>query len=112
MKYNPVIMNGQNQSIIEDTYLLAALMTFEPSISFDLIWNDRGKVVFAVEGPISDGMQRYFSGEQAPLSIYTSKLKYLRSSIFAMRKSSVHSTDNVSATPRKELRDHINRRVA
>lgn len=108
MKYHPVIMNGNNQSIIEDTYLLAALMTFEPSISFNLVWNDSGKVVFAVEGPISEGMNRYFSGEQAPLSIYTSKLKYLRSSIFAMRNSS----RNTSGNYRNELRGTLNKSVA
>jgi hypothetical protein len=89
MKYSPVIVNGQNQSIIEDTYLLAALMTFDPSISFNLVWNDCGKVVFEVEGPISEGMRRYYSGEPAPLAKYTSTLKFLRSSIFAMKKSCV-----------------------
>lgn len=89
MKYSPVIINGKNMSVIEDTYLLAALMTFEPSISCTPFWNESGKVAFEVAGPISDGMRRYFSGEQASLSTYTTKLKYLRSSIFAMRKSSV-----------------------
>jgi hypothetical protein len=90
MKYNPVIINGKNLSVIEDTYLLAALMTFEPSISCTPFWDERGKVVFEVTGPISEGMRRYFSGEHASLSIYTSKLKYLRASIFAMKQSSVN----------------------
>ncbi|MBT0664622.1 hypothetical protein KI809_09960 [Geobacter pelophilus] len=89
MKYHPVIINGKNLSVIEDTYLLAALMTFEPSITCTPFWNEKGKVAFEVAGPISEGMRRYFSGEQASLAIYTSKLKYLRASIFAMKQSSV-----------------------
>jgi hypothetical protein len=101
MKYNPVIINGENISVIEDTYLLAALLTFDPSISCIPIWNENGKVVFEVEGSISEGMRRYFSGEPAPLSVYTSKLKYIRSSIFSMRKS--------SASYRKGLRESFNR---
>ncbi|GAM11746.1 hypothetical protein OR1_04064 [Geobacter sp. OR-1] len=90
MRYNPVIINGKNLSIIEDTYLLAALMTFEPSISCTPFWNESGKVVFEVAGPISEGMRRYFSGEQASLVVYTAKLKFLRSSIFSLRKSSAN----------------------
>jgi hypothetical protein len=87
MKYHPGIINDNGLSLIEDTYLLAALMTFEPSISCKPQWSENGKVVFEVQGPISDGMRRYFAGEQASLSKYTSTLKFLRSSIFAMRKS-------------------------
>jgi len=95
MKYHPGIINENGLSLIEDTYLLAALMTFEPSISCKPRWNESGKVVFEVLGPISDGMRRYFAGEQASLSKYASTLKFLRSSIFAMRKSGGHHCKGV-----------------
>jgi len=97
MKYNPVIINDKNLSVIEDIYLLAALKTFEPSISSTPFWNDSGKVVFRVEGPISDGMRRYFSGESAPLSAFTTKVKSLRNEVYAMRQGLRSKKDKRSA---------------
>ena len=82
-----IIIKGQDSSIIEDTYLLAALVTFDPSIKYSPRRDAEGKVSFEVQGKISDDMGRLYAGETASLKTYISNLKALRSAIFALRST-------------------------
>lgn len=82
-----IIIKNQNTSIIEDTYLLAALLTFDPSITYYPLQDDSGNVSFEVKGKIADDLGRLFAGEAAPLKTYISNLKTLRSAIFALRNA-------------------------
>ena len=47
-KHAAIICKSQNISIIEDTYLLAALLTFSPDITYQPIINRDGNVCFEV----------------------------------------------------------------
>ncbi len=85
--HTAITITGPNASIIEDTYLLAALITFDPTIKYHPRRDSQGKVSFEVTGKISDEMGRLFAGEQAPLKTYISNLKALRSAIFALRST-------------------------
>jgi hypothetical protein len=84
----------QETSIIEDTYLLAALLTFDPTLSYSPRRDEAGKVSFEVHGRIADNMGRFYSGEDAPLKTYIGNLKALRSAIFALRGSNPQRTRN------------------
>lgn len=86
-RHSSIIIKDRNTSIIEDTYLLAALLTFEPSIKYNPRLDASGKVAFEVEGRISDEMGRLYAGDGAPLTTYISNLKMLRSAIFALRST-------------------------
>jgi hypothetical protein len=79
------IIKSQNSSIIEDTYLLAALLTFDPSISYQPVRREDGKISFEVHGRIANEMGRLYAGETASLSTYIKNLKTLRSAIFNLR---------------------------
>lgn len=75
----------QNTSIIRDTYLLAALLTFDPSIRYYPRRDALGKVVFEVSGTISDEMERFFAGGHAPLTTFVKNLRKLQATIFELR---------------------------
>jgi hypothetical protein len=76
---------------IEDTYLLAALVTYDPSITYTPVMDRAGRVAFEVSGDMSPLIGKLYAGERAPLNTYISNLKALRSAIFAMKKAG--STD-------------------
>lgn len=84
-RHSSIIIKDQHTAIIEDTYLLAALLTFEPTIKYNPRVDDSGKVAFVVEGRIADKMGLLYAGEPAPIKTYISNLKSLRSAIFALR---------------------------
>ena len=84
-KHASIIINGQDSAVLEDTYLLAALLTFDPTLKYCPVWDGAGKVVFEVNGRIADMMGRLYAGEEAPLTSYIRHLKALRSAIFALR---------------------------
>ncbi len=84
-KHSLLVVTGQNTSIIEDTYLLAALLTFDPNITYKPRRESNGKVSFEVNGKISTEMGKLYAGETAPLQTYIRNLKALRSKIFALR---------------------------
>lgn len=86
-KHSDIIIKNQSTSIIEDTYLLAALLTFDPSITYYPKRDGSGNVSFEVTGRIADEMGRFYSGETAPLQTYITNLKRLRSAIFALKNS-------------------------
>lgn len=86
-KHSDIIIKNQNTSIIEDTYLLAALLTLDPSITYFPKRDKLGNVSFEVTGKISDKMGQLYSGEMAPLKTYIANLKRLRSAIFALKNS-------------------------
>jgi hypothetical protein len=86
-KHSTIIIKDQTTSIIEDTYLLAALLTFDPSIRYSPRRDSTGNVSFEVSGRIADKMGRYYAGETASLKTYISNLKALRAAIFAMKNS-------------------------
>lgn len=86
-KHSTIIIKDQTTSIIEDTYLLAALLTFDPSIQYSPRRDITGNVSFEVSGRIADKMGRYYAGETASLKTYISNLKALRTAIFAMKNS-------------------------
>ncbi len=81
----PFVMTGKDSSIIEDTYLLAALLTFDPSISYTPLRDRSGYVAFEVRGRIADAMGRYYANEQTPIGQYIANLKRLRATIFALK---------------------------
>jgi hypothetical protein len=87
-RHSAVIIKNQTTSIIEDTYLLAALLTFDPSIKYYPKRDSTGNVSFEVIGKISDKMGLLYSGEMASLKTYIANLKMLRSVIFALKNSS------------------------
>ena len=89
-EHPPLIMKGQNTSVIEDTYLLAALLTFDPHISYYPICSSSGRVSFVVKGKVADKIGRLFAGEEAPLEAYIRNLKTLRSAIFALKNTHKH----------------------
>jgi len=84
-RHSAIVIKGQNTSIIEDTYLLAALITFDPSITYYPRRDSAGNVSFEVKGEISDKMGRLYAGETASLKTYIANLKTLRSAIFALK---------------------------
>ncbi|RII26176.1 MAG: hypothetical protein CXR31_10745 [Geobacter sp.] len=86
-QHSAFVMKDQNTSIIEDTYLLAALLTFDPSIKYFPKRDSTGRVSFEVYGKIADQMRRLYDGESAPVSSYISNLKALRSAIFALKST-------------------------
>lgn len=86
-KHSAIIIKSQTLSIIEDTYLLAALLTFDPSISYYPKKDSTGNVSFEVKGKIADKMELLYAGETAPLKTYIANLKSLRSAIFALKNS-------------------------
>jgi len=88
-QHNKVIFIDNQTSIVEDTYLLAALITFDPTISYSPVKNANGKIAFEVKGRISDNMGKMYQGEMAPLNTYVSNLKSLRSIIFAMKNTQI-----------------------
>lgn len=92
-KHSAIIIKSQNVSIIEDTYLLAALLTFDPSISYYPKRDSTGNVSFEVKGKISDKMELLYAGETAPLKTYIANLKSLRSAIFALKNSRDKKSD-------------------
>ncbi len=86
-RFKSIIIKDQETSIIEDSYLVAALVTLDPSIKYTPVQGGDGKVSFQVHGKISDEMGRLFSGESASLSTYINNLKACRSAIFALRSN-------------------------
>ena len=86
-KHAAIICKSQNISIIEDTYLLAALLTFSPDITYQPIIDRDGNVCFEVHGSIADDMGRFYTGEAASLVTYIKNLKSLRSTIFVLKRS-------------------------
>ena len=84
-RYTSVIIKDQDTAIIEDTYLVAALVTFDPSITYTPVLDAAGKVSFEVRGGIADRMGQLYAGDAASLKTYISNLKMLRSAIFALR---------------------------
>ena len=86
--FNPFIITGDNTSIIEDVYLLAALITFDSSITYSLRCDKMsGRISYVVHGEISDPMRRYYDGEVASLKTYVGNVKALRSAAFALKNS-------------------------
>lgn len=86
--FNPFIITGENTSIIEDVYLLAALLTFDPGITYSPRYDKiSGRVAFEVHGRISEPMRRYYAGEVASLKTYIGHVKVLRSAVFALKNS-------------------------
>lgn len=98
-KNPPFIIKDRNTSIIEDTYLLAALLTFDPSIRYYPLLNEAGRVSFEVHGRIADQMRRLYEGEAAPVNEYISNLKSLRSAIFALKNTFECGRSTVSSSP-------------
>jgi hypothetical protein len=88
-RYNSITIIDQETSIIEDTYLIAALLTFDPTINYVPLQDPSGKVSFEVYGKIADGMGQFYAGDAASLKTYIRNLKMLRSAVFALRSSSV-----------------------
>lgn len=91
-----IVIKDQETSVIEDSYLVAALVTLDPSITYSPIVEAGGKVLFRVHGKISDDMGRLYAGEAASLAMYISNLKACRSAIFALRNSGSRSSRNRS----------------
>lgn len=87
----PFFITGNDSSIIEDTYLLAALLTFDPGISYKPLRDRSGYVAFEVKGRIADAMGRYYANESTPIEQYITNLKRLRATIFALKSSAPHS---------------------
>lgn len=87
-RFKSIIVQDQETSFIEDSYLVAALVTLDPTITYKPVQGGDGKVLFQVHGKIADEMSRVFSGESASLATYISNLKACRSAIFALRSSS------------------------
>jgi hypothetical protein len=81
----PFVVKSQNMTVIEDTYLLAALLTFAPGLSYVPRRNADGRISFLVTGRIADEMGRLYAGEAAPLKDYIANLKALRAKIFALK---------------------------
>jgi hypothetical protein len=77
----------QKVTIIEDTYLLAAMVTFDPSIRYFPVLDHGGRVAFEVDGGTGAVLAKLYDGESAPITTYISNLKALRSAIFAMKKT-------------------------
>ena len=86
-EHTAITIKSQQRSIIEDTYLLAALLTFDPTIRYTPFKDENGNVAFEVHGRIADKMGRLYAGETASLKAYISNLKTLRSKIFALKSS-------------------------
>ena len=86
-RFTSIIIQDQETSIIEDTYLLAALVTFDPTLRYSPLQDPSGKVSFEVHGKIADKMGQLYAGDAASLKAYISNLKMLRSAIFALRSS-------------------------
>ena len=84
-------------TVIEDTYLLAALLTFAPGLSYVPRRNADGRISFVVTGRIADEMGRLYAGESAPLKDYIANLKALRAKIFALKGVGVPTEKAVSA---------------
>lgn len=93
-RHTSITVKDQETSIIEDSYLVAALVTLDPSITYSPVLEAGGKVLFRVHGRIADDMGRLFSGESASLTTYISNLKACRSAIFALRNSTSRSPRN------------------
>ncbi|SNB47909.1 hypothetical protein [Geobacter sp. DSM 9736] len=83
----PIIVKNSTTSIIEDAYLVAALMTFDPDVVCYPILNSSGRVAFEVKGQIADKLERLYSGESASLEAFISNLKKLRASIFKLKNA-------------------------
>ncbi len=81
----PFLITGNDTSIIEDTYLLAALLTFDPTISYRARRDRSGYIAFEVKGRIADAMGRYYANESTPIGLYITNLKRLRATIFALK---------------------------
>lgn len=81
----PFFITGSDTSIIEDTYLLAALLTFDPTISYQPLKDRSGYIAFEVKGRIADAMGRFYANESTPLGQYITNLKRLRATIFALK---------------------------
>ncbi|HEY6008704.1 MAG TPA: hypothetical protein VIU40_10315 [Geobacteraceae bacterium] len=79
--------NEETVAYIEDTYLLAALVTFDPDIRYTPVIDRAGRVAFEVSGNTAPLIGRLYAGESAPIATYISNLKALRSAIFAMKKA-------------------------
>jgi hypothetical protein len=86
-RFTAITIKDQETSIIEDTYLLAALVTFDPTIKYSPLQDPSGKVSFEVHGKIADKMGQLYAGDSASLKTYISNLKSLRSAIFALRST-------------------------
>ena len=84
-------MVDAHEAIMEDSYMLAAMITLDP----DLTWAPQPISVdrfgFRVKGGIADAMGRFLKGETAPLQLYCANLKMLRAAIFASRQKQVRS---------------------
>jgi hypothetical protein len=86
-RFTSITIKDQETSIIEDTYLLAALVTFDPTIKYAPFQDPSGKVSFEVYGKVADKMGQLYAGDSASLKTYISNLKMLRSAIFALRST-------------------------
>lgn len=96
--HTEIIVTSKNTSIIEDTYMLAGLLTFDPSLKYNPRRDSLGNVSFEVEGKISDVMGMLYEGKSAPLNTYIKNLKALRTAIFAL-KGSFKSRKNQQGDP-------------
>ena len=93
----PFMIASQNKTVVEDTYLLAALLTFSPEITYEPRRNANGRISFVVTGRIADGMGRLYAGEMAPVKEYIANLKALRAKIFALKEAGKSSAAGGSA---------------
>ncbi len=85
--FAPMQKDEEAVAYIEDTYLLAALITYDPSIKYTPVMDRGGRVAFEVRGNTAPLIGKLYAGEGAPLTSYISNLKALRSAIFAMKKA-------------------------
>ena len=83
----PIIIKNNNTSIIEDAYLVAALVTLDPNVVYYPILNKTGRVAFEVKGVISDKLERLYAGETAPLEAFIGNHKKLRAAIFKLKNT-------------------------
>ena len=83
----PIVVKNHNTSIIEDAYLVAALVTFDPTLVYYPVLNERGRVAFEVKGEIADNLQRLYAGDSACLEAFIANLKKLRASIFKLKNA-------------------------
>lgn len=83
----PIIVKNNNTSIIEDAYLVAALVTLDPNVVYYPVLNKTGRVAFEVKGSISDKLERLYSGEPAPLEAFIGNHKKLRAAIFKLKNT-------------------------
>ena len=75
----------EDEWIVDDVYLLAAILTFAPETPYRLWSSEQGRVVFRVWDDLAEPFRRLDAGEEVPLDAYINKLKTLRSEVFAFK---------------------------